>query len=94
MVDGLNGWLLVYKVPTFFARLFADGTEMSIDGRQKNVIFHFPSLQTPRRLRRGQSSTGENAGWLSWRFGGSNGIIRSHSREGARIVRIGVIAIG
>ena len=64
---------------------------MSIDGRHKNIVFYFPSLQTPRRMRRGQSSPGKDAGQLSRRIGGSNGEIRSHSSEGARIVMIGVV---
>ena len=78
--------LLDLEMPTLLSRRAVNGVEVSIDGRQKNEVFHFPILQTPRSLRRGKPSTGEDAGQMSRRAWCSDGLSRSQSCEGARIM--------
>lgn len=87
MLDGLDYRLFDLEMPAFFAGRAVNRVKISIDGRQKSEVFYFPILQTPRRLRRGQSSPGKETGQLSMRNWCSNGLSRSQSCEGARIVR-------
>ena len=46
--------LVDFEMPAFFSGSPVIGVQISIDGRQKHKVFHFPILQVPRNLRRGQ----------------------------------------
>ena len=48
----LDHGMVGFEVPTLLASLSVAGIEVTIDGRQKNKVFYFPILQTPRNLLR------------------------------------------
>jgi len=94
VVESLNHGLVHLELPALLARLAVGGVEGPIDGRQKNKVFHFPVLQTPRILRRGEPGSGDASGpKMSWGMWCSDGLSRSQSREGARIVGVNDVSL-
>ena len=49
---GLDQGVFGLEMPALLSGLPVAGVEVSIDGRQKNKVFHFPILQAPRNLLR------------------------------------------
>lgn len=60
-MGGLDHGVVGSEAPALLARLAVAGVEVSIDGRQKNKVFHFPVLQAPRNLLRETGPPGGGA---------------------------------
>jgi len=76
VVGNLDHGLLRLDMPERGAALLGS-IEISVDGRQKNKIFHVPILQGSRNVRRRETVTSIGRGSVRWRWCSNGRMVRS-----------------